>query len=114
MLVNRSADDQDFVSRLFILYFPAGLKVFAVIVLLIIATAVLSVESAFPRTSRDITELKTYFVYFLYITVPFMTWLFFFILYRSFKRLAGLIVEGNKAPNDALQSTAEKTVNGVY
>ena len=115
-LVNKTADDHDFVSRLFMLYFPAGLKISAIILFFIFVIPVIAsfagarLSALFPRTAQHAPEFKNMLIYFLYIAAPLVSWLFFFILYRSFKRLAGLIIKINNTHNDGCGQSPENAV----
>lgn len=103
-LTNKAADDRDFVGRFFALYVPASLELLAVIVgFLIVVGLSLSFGGAYlPRTARHLPSMpRAVLIYVVYVAIPIATWLFFYILNRSFGRLAALVSKKHIATDDA-------------
>jgi len=88
---NKGIDDTDFVGRFAALYMPMTFKLIAIMLLAMVLAALIIYSSAFDKGTR-----KNSFVYFIDITGPVSTYLFYIYLNRSFRRLGILINETNK------------------
>jgi len=88
---NKGIDDTDFVGRFAALYMPMTFKFIAIMLLVIVIAAMIIYAVAFDKETK-----KHIFLYFLNITGPVGTYLFYIYLNRSFRRLGILINETNK------------------
>jgi hypothetical protein len=119
-LTNKSADDKEFVTRFFALFFPASFKVLLVLLFFVVVSGTFAfllndgtLAEYFPRTVRQIPGLKNVLAYLVYPAVPLVTWLFYYALNRSFRRLAAMIsAQESKTPNPRMQPIGQNAASG--
>jgi hypothetical protein len=91
-LTNKEIDDKDFPGRFAALFIPMTAKFLAITIPIMVVTGVFASSSFFAdkETKKDI------FIYFMYISAPVATYVFYVFLNRSFKRLKQTINENKK------------------